>query len=1413
MAPSRRRGAGKAAAAAASRRQWKVGDLVLAKLKGFPAWPATVSEPEKWGYPPDLKKVLVYFFGTQQIAFCNPADIEAFTEEKKQSLLVKRQGKGVDFVRAVQEIIDSYEKSKKQNQIDDFNPGGEVTNLSSGNSEELLSHFEMKDRREACQATAVDRNNPCLQMDKAVDVAQISSLHVKESLLEQAINDVVATGKPTIAMYTSRKRSGSLRSRKRVREQKGSAPERSRSLSLLDSCRLQNLATPSSDANRHAGDASTNLILASLQSSKQIRKSPDASECDDVDSSTFVLSDSIEEHGSEVIPVDSDSFSLNEGSTIDSSCKEHSQSVVECLEGDDELNKVLDFRIQAVVVKKKRKPITKRVTNGAAEPTARLKREADLEVGQPNGSQTSENACENLNDRNNREEGDKHLPLVKRARVRMGKPSPLQEENNRPSLVEEKASAGVAVKQFEVQNSFCEAGEQTSQEVAAYSSELISPSRAFNDECPADRDSFGVKVDLEKLSPVKVCTEIFGNGAQILKVMENQSGCSDGEAALPPSKRLHRALEAMSANTAEEGQLCAETSKTRMLISGNSTSNARSSLTTAVREEINGSGERSEDTLGYKASEYCSVAVVEESIKSSSIADIGNQSIEISKREEPCAVSFVGESCKDVFSGAMDHDESKVLVGQCSGTDNGSLTLQAEVPKHLTPDIDTQQVILQTSRGSLEQLVLAKDEDNPEEVEISDFRGKIPDEKLETSEHSGMRPHLISQTAEATEATSPTAADGLQQAVRGMASEFLRSQTDDYSQSSCLFDGALDAKHDQRKETGFCLGSIDCLGEDGASHVQLSPLPANGLESPARTSPPATTLCDVSTSESANFIQNTVYSSPNTHSQKMKALCTSVAHEEKIEMAMSQRPKSVSKGSNCAEALSALSTFGAVLGSLTRTKESIGRATRIAIHCAKFGTSSKVVEILARNLESESSMHKRVDLFFLVDSIIQCSRGLKGDFGGVYPSAIQAALPRLLSAAAACGSYAQENQRQCLKVLRLWLERRIFPESVIRHHIRELDSLGGSSSAGAYSRRSARTERSLDDPVRDMEGMLVDEYGSNSSFQLLGFCMPRMLKDDEEGSESDGEGFEAVTPEHRSETPEDQETNQPAVEKHTCILEDVDGELEMEDVAPTCDNDAQNLCPPHEQHLPRTVSPLPESAPPSSPPLPSSPPPPPPPPPPLASRPSCNMQDDLRHQQSDATRINPSVSNAVHYHASQGRDQMWRHVCDSTGSCSGYLVRPFNDFEQTDGHSFHHKQYPPRPPHHPPSHHFSYVHPRNYTRSRRETSSPSHRFHSSHNADAGNFYDNHERMRPSLYEQSENWRYTPPSFHGPQYPEKAKVSYGSGLHGGLPQEPSRLHHGWDFPRGMHNRNFVPFRPPFDSAVPVANRAPGMWRPR
>lgn len=43
-----------------------------------------------------------------------------------------------------------------------------------------------------------------------------------------------------------------------------------------------------------------------------------------------------------------------------------------------------------------------------------------------------------------------------------------------------------------------------------------------------------------------------------------------------------------------------------------------------------------------------------------------------------------------------------------------------------------------------------------------------------------------------------------------------------------------------------------------------------------------------------------------------------------------------------------------------------------------------------------------------------------------------------------------------------------------------MDDIGGSNdnlSAGSFLRRPSRAERAVDDPIREMEGMLVDEYG------------------------------------------------------------------------------------------------------------------------------------------------------------------------------------------------------------------------------------------------------------------------------------------------------------------------------------------------
>lgn len=1448
MAPSRRKGAaGKAAAAAAAaRRQWKVGDLVLAKVKGFPAWPATVSEPEKWGYPnpADWKKILVYFFGTQQIAFCNPADVEPFTEEKKQTLLMKRQGRGADFVRAVQEIIDSYEKLKKQDRVVLSSDDG-PTHANGGNSLESSNHFEVKDQRETSEATITGRNDLSLQIDDASAEAKIGSLHHKDALLEQPPDNVVIREKPIITTYTSRKRSGGLRSRKRIMQEKAPSIERSRSSSRLESSRFQNFMMPPDDGNKSSGDMSIDCIQdRSLRSARQIKKSPDDSECDNADSSAFVSNVSIEDNGSEIITADSDSLSLNEGSTLDSGSRlETSETAVQCLEGDIELSRGLDFQIKAVI-RKKRKQNRKRATDEVAEPTVRLETEADVDVGLHDNNQNSQFACKNLNITQIKEDGDEHLPLVKRARVRMGKQSSLEEEHNNFTRAEEQRPNEVALNAMEEDNSFFQPEERTSLEAGVNTLEPISSSSNCNSDIPAHRDSLVVRGIFSNVSPSKNCTPIQADKSQLLRVKEIQSFCSsaDSESALPPSKRLHRALEAMSAN-ATEGQAFIETSTVKTFINGSSISSIRSaSDTVTVSKENSDSEEQIVDSPGNMVSSFSSGSkkILEESNKSSLDVKICN---------EPGSIKGLG-LCKEVFPEATDQGADKDLSGLCFETGNTCVSTQARSPLHLMPNLDRRQASLLSRHGSLGPLLLPKDEGNSGDTELKDFGDGNANKELHTSKDSGMSPNIISQADDAAKVSPQSGANLLRFTAEEVGYEdsvTVRPQIDSDSQANGICEVAKDVNCDPRQKEASHVSFSEYHLDDKDDLAQSSPPPADRVECPAQVFTPNASV-HVSTSESVNFIQNSGSSSPNSLSHPKKIVSTSVSDEDKIESAVPQRPKSVGKWNNCAEAHAALSSFEAILGSLTRTKESISRATRMAIDCAKFGVSAKVVEILARSLESESNLHKRVDLFFLVDSIAQCSRGLKGDVGGIYPSAIQTVLPRLLSAAAPPGSFAQENRRQCLKVLRLWLERRILSESIIRHHIWELDILGGSSSAGLYSRRSARTERALDDPVRDMEGMLVDEYGSNSSFQLPGFCMPRMLKDEDDGSDSDG-GFEAVTPEHYAEAPEYQEFT-PAVEKHTHILEDVDGELEMEDVAPSCEAEMSSTsgigggdaaCNSHnqlEQCLPQPFAPpLPQDVPPSSPPLPSSPPPPPPPPPPAAPCSSAmpdsytsgvdsnnytnshDLQDDLRQpltQNSVPPRINPSLSNGVLCHTPECRDQMQVQHCDSTRSFSNYPVCQSNNVHRTDGPSFHHKAYPPRPQHPPPSNQFSYVQANQHVKSRREIPPPSYfrRFQHSHDFDCGNFYNNHERMGPGPYELNDGWRFPAP-FPGPRYPDKSKASYAPVPYDGPPQEPTRLpHQEWDFhSQGMYHRNFMPSRPPPECAIPVTNRAPSIWRPR
>ncbi|KAL9681533.1 hypothetical protein QQ045_013318 [Rhodiola kirilowii] len=70
-----------------------------------------------------------------------------------------------------------------------------------------------------------------------------------------------------------------------------------------------------------------------------------------------------------------------------------------------------------------------------------------------------------------------------------------------------------------------------------------------------------------------------------------------------------------------------------------------------------------------------------------------------------------------------------------------------------------------------------------------------------------------------------------------------------------------------------------------------------------------------------------------------------------------------------------------------------------------------------------------------------------------YIQAVEGALPRLLSAAAPSGSGARKNHRQCLKVLRLWLERKIFPATVLRRYMDDIWVSNGDASGSTSFKR------------------------------------------------------------------------------------------------------------------------------------------------------------------------------------------------------------------------------------------------------------------------------------------------------------------------------------------------------------------------
>ncbi|XP_038988769.1 protein HUA2-LIKE 2-like [Phoenix dactylifera] len=1451
MAPARRKGSARAAAAAAAaQQQWKVGDLVLAKMKGFPAWPAVISEPEKWGFSSVRKKLLVYFYGTKQIAFCNYADIEAFTEEKKKALLVKRQGKGADFVRAVDEIIDVYETLKKQI-CDEFisrdeniapNDGNLETNRSNSfkKSPEHSSHIADDQKSaaicaiashdvfssEEISATSKEGNphnlNPAI--DEPAERVSILDQHELSALVTITTSRKKRSIDAPPQSFISQKRLTSLR---RSRNCTGDPPE------VKESDMLRN------DSDSAGDNVTTDGVQEESMINKSAENMPYTSDFHDPAvpvTASLPRNGSREDTISEIAATKYEANNLNEEAVLDPSKIEVTANG--CLENEVRQNGQLDLPMKTVIFRKKRKPNRKRASNSTE--CARLDKYTQVQVDPSRSCTVSPNSRSAISEIDRKADGDKHLPLVKRARVRMGKP-----------LVEEK--------QFDDLLGTNDKSEVT---VMINNCDKCSTSTSPGNNWLPNGTSLGVKEDSNS-SPINDCSLPSGRDLMLWKSKKYQlKGFTlDVEAALPPSKRLHRALEAMSAHAAEATVDCPEAPRAmEMMPNGCMVSPKTSSLHLSPYGNIE-SAARLHDThsseciaFNMSASGLCSQNLDAPTMASSEVKtdDINSEDLR-NPQDKHCNEILVDvKSCdRSSMSKIVDADIHDKIMQPCSfrlTEKKFNLTNCEDMPDQLS-----------SSLGKVNGNEILQPEEKCPHSPMGNISGD------QTAEPTTQMPTSVLNTKGRSASFSPFGAFMIISTTNGSSTKSGTSRPTKSSSIQSDEDAQTHDMEDVAREVRCRVTSRDqCISPD---LTPMKDLIAAALAK--RLSSRSTSLSDNSVDYKVEAVISPFLGYKEDSFGKGSPSNPMINHTSAIDDRLQHlrnssrsppgglRQKSLSKFTDYVEANAARKSFEALLCKLTRTKESIGRATRLAIECAKYGIAGEVVDILLHTLERESSLYRRVDLFFLVDSITQCSRSQKGGAGDVYPSIVQSVLPRLLSAVAPPGNAARENRRQCLKVLRLWLERKTLPESTIRHHIRELDSINEASFACASSRRPSRTERALNDPVREMEGMLVDEYGSNTSFQLP--CLFRTtLLEDEEASADDEKSFEAVTPERLAVV--DHEKG--ITEKHRRILEDVDGELEMEDVAPLCEVEVRSsshvsgddtICSTHNQpdqhHSLPFAPPLPEDRPPSPPPLPSSPP---PLPPPCSSALSVVSQHqpgshaiadtadlhlsstthNMQNQQSESCQrpstlsanLMPSELVPCYMPRYGGPPKQLPPPVLSHSSSSSYGSFPASHPANNSGNNFQsmvtaptcNKTYHLKPPPPTVSNQFSYVHaePQQRAQPWGNCSAFTERFHFVHDIHRRNFYGDRGARGPVQQEIVERGRFSPAFHSGPSVSEKVEASPVSLSHYGPPSDPPPIPcPGWPPHPRVSSYSVSASRPPIESRVSRAAGAPGYWRPR
>ncbi|XP_077247114.1 ENHANCER OF AG-4 protein 2-like [Tasmannia lanceolata] len=1277
MAPGRKKGANRSKA----KNQLSLGDLVLAKVKGFPAWPAKISRPEDWDRSPDPKKYFVQFFGTAEIAFVAPTDIQAFTNEVKNKLSARCQGKTVNyFASAFKEICEAFEELRQKNLGDsaedvDITALACVPSLTDGvhDSKNAEPHkvAELKDEVDTLeQGESVNKRGPDDEVRGLERCSRTRGDPVFINVKQSISHNVVPKSSPDLSVKKGNKTSN-------------------------EGAHLTNKGTVS--ITKHT--SSSNLLKGEISSSTH----PDI----------------IGGNGGEMIPEHAKAeghpkgFDVSKSDGLSDVEEDPEEDPPACLVDDQHEGSpplALSFRAKTsggghkVTVnghrsaKVVRKP--KRETAGTRESSPHASK-SDTDAGIAKRGTNLSKAKKHLEGADNSHgaryhkketldnSAEQEYGIAKRAKNLSKAKKHLEgADNSHGARYHKKETLDNSAEQDNAEG--LSSGDCRKRKERTQLSDRKDKKAILEDSRPAKRsrhvtggDGLAERSILVSRKSDSTCSAVVENkgdepfesktSTSCVKnencLVSRTETCSVGshlpgdEAVLPLTKRRRRVLEAISDCASKASGETPEKSS-KLMKNDKSTSNFNTPSDIKVHsrrrsyyplDDVEDGAEcRTPVHRGSASISNVAASNVSDSVHTNNMHQ-ENPSHSQSNTTDVMVRNFSPEGLDDRSSN--DRISPVKILSQ-------SVSPSPKQTKEKKPKRGTEANVSH-SPGKLEPHKLSPKEGKPTILSPNNSLGLV--DPFKQVEHKTIKPHIKPLGAATVKKAPPGSSKGSSLASDSLNRSHNQVMTQRNKQSSSSdklkvttktnlrsdiagsvepstiresllweqFDLVKDEKVTSSTDSKFTdsvksMKHLIAAAQAKMRQAQSQTLPHDNAI-PAFISTPGSPVGQGTSPSHVSVIlpsSSGIDIQQDTKGSYGHTLASPSGHFRQLLLQHDIDPEGYEEGgvspeyrahggslSGGTEAAVARDAFEGMIETLSRTKESIGRATRLAIDCAKYGIASEVVELLIRKLENEPSFHRRVDLFFLVDSITQCSHSQKGIAGASYIPTVQAALPRLLGAAAPPGAGARENRRQCHKVLRLWLERKILPESLLRRYMDDIGVSNDDMTAGFFLRRPSRAERAVDDPIREMEGMLVDEYGSNATFQLPGFLSSHVFEDEDlpsslckdTGVESPMEPASALEePDTCAVTPSDRRHH---------ILEEVDGELEMEDVsAPSKDeravtgngsdrisesvsNSLTELPP-----LPLGSPPLPLDSPPPPPP-PPFPPSPPPPPPPLSPTP------------------------------------------------------------------------------------------------------------------------------------------------------------------------------------------------------------------